>query len=324
MRRRDFITLLGGAAVGWPLTAQAQQTTIGLLNGVSNESYAERIAAVRAGLKEAGFVEGQNLAIEYRSADGQYDRLPALAADLVNRRVAVIVAIGSTSSVQAAKAATSTIPVVFAFGGDPIRAGVVASLSRPGANVTGVAFDNVTLLPKRLELIRELLPKIERVGFLVNQAGVAVEAEEISIPAAARTIGIQFSILKASTESEIDAALASAAQQDLQALVVSNDAYINSRRDQIIALAAHYALPTVYGVREAVAAGGLMSYTPKVDELYREAGHYVGRILKGAKPADLPVVLPTKFELVINGKTAKALSIELPLPMLMRVDEVID
>ena len=290
MRRREFVTLLGGAAVVWPLIARAQQAkmpVIGLLNGVSTQGYADRIAAIHQGLKETGFVEGQNVSIEYRSADGQYDRLPAMAADLVRRQVAVIVAIGGTNSTRAAKAVTSTIPIVFAIGGDPVDLGLVTSFNRPEANVTGVSLSNALLSPKRLELLRDLVPAA-RMGFLLNPGSPATETDVKDLPAAARALGRELVVLRASTEQEIDTAFATMVQQRVAALVVQNDAFFTSRADQFVGLAARHALPAIYGAREYVVLGGLISYAPKVDILYRQAGLYVGRILKGEKPPTCP------------------------------------
>jgi putative ABC transport system substrate-binding protein len=327
MKRREFIALLGGAAAAWPLAARTQQPAmpvIGLLNGVSFESYADRVAAIRYGLKEAGFVEGQNILIEYRSANGRYDLLPELAAELVRKQVVAIVAIATSWPAIAAKAATATIPIIFAFGGDAVDVGLVRSFNRPEANVTGVSLGNTELGPKRVELLRELVSNAGSIGFLLNPTNPVFDAESTDITTAARTVGLQSIILKASIEPDIDAALAAAAHQRVSAIVISNDAFFNSQRDQIIALAARYRLPAIYGVREAVFAGGLLSYAPNVLEMYRQTGIYTGRILKGARPGDLPIMRPTKFELIINLKTAAALGLTIPAQLLARADEVIE
>jgi putative ABC transport system substrate-binding protein len=326
IRRREFIALLGGAAVAWPTIARAQQPpmpVIGHLNGVSNDALPERIAALRRGLRETGFVEGQNVTIEYRSANGQYDRLPALAADLVRRQVDVIVATGPTPSAQAAKAATSTIPIVFAVGTDPVDSGLVTNLRRPEGNLTGVTQNTTALAPKRLEIARELLPGRTSIGYLRNPTN-PFDTDVAELTAAARTLGFQISDFVANTDRELLNAFQSIAQQKLAALIVSTDASFTARRNQIVALAAHHAIPTIYAGRSFVEAGGLISYGVEAVSLYRQAGIYTGRILKGDKPADLPVMLPTKFELVLNLKTAKELGIEVPLPLLIRIDETIE
>jgi len=328
MRRRDFITLLGGAAADWPPAARAQQPrmpVIGLLSGVSFESYADRIAAFRQGLKDAGFVEGRNVLIEYRSADGRVERQAALAADLVHRQVAVIVAVGASGN--AAAKATSTIPIVFAAGGDPYFGGTVKSLSRPGGNVTGVSFFSNTLGAKRLGLLHELVPKAASFGFLHNsrlEGPVQTAADTNAMVAAGRTIGVPVVLLDAGSEEEIGAAFDAIAQQGLGGLVVQNDAYLNTRKNQIAALALRNAIPTIFAYRDHVAAGGLMSYGAEVNEMYRVAGLYTARILRGEKPGDLPVQLPTKFEFVINLTTAKALRIDVPVSVQLLADEVIE
>jgi len=327
MRRRQVIALFGGAAAAWPLAARAQQAAmpvLGLLNGVSNEAYADRIAAFRQGLRELGFVEGQNVGIEYRSANGQYDRLPALAADLVRRQVATIVAIGGTNAPRAAKAATTTIPIVFVVGSDPVDTGLVNSLDRPEGNLTGVATNNAELSPKRIELLGKLVPSPAVFGFLGNPNSPAFEADARELPSAARTIGHDLIVLRVGTAQEIDTAFATIVQLRVAALIVENDAFLNSRRDQVIELVARHALPAIFGTREAAVAGGLISYAPKMDTSYRQAGIYTGRILKGEKPSDLPVMLPTKFDLVINLKTAKAISLTVPPTLLALADEVIE
>jgi putative ABC transport system substrate-binding protein len=328
MRRREFITLLGGAAATWPLAAQAQQPAmpvIGFLNVGSPDWYAQFVTAFMQGLKVSGYIDGQNVKIEYRWAENHYDRLPALAADLASRRVAVIAANGGSRSALAAKAATATIPIVFTFGdGDPVKHGLVESISQPGRNITGVTMIAGALEPKRLELLREIAPKTTAVHSLVNPNNAGVLQDIPTVAAAAGKLGLGFEVLQASTESEIDVAFATMAREHAQALMVANDGFLTSRTSQIAALAARYALPAVYPWREFVAAGGLMSYGTSISEAYRQSGLYVGQILKGRKPADLPVQQPTKFELVINAKTAKALGLEVPLSMLIRADEVID
>jgi putative tryptophan/tyrosine transport system substrate-binding protein len=322
MKRREFIAGLGGT-VAWPLAAPAQQAkmpVIGLLNGVTSEAYASWIAAIRRGLQDAGFVEGRNLSIEVRAADGQYKRLPALAADLVHRRVAVIIAIGGPRAGLTAKAATSTIPIVFAIGSDAVEIGLIKSLNRPEANVTGASIASGPLAPKRLELILEMVPQATLIGFLDNQSPF----ERKNIATAAQTKGRQLVPFGASTEQEIDAAFADMPRRRIDALVVGADAFLFTHQEQIISLAARHGLPTIYSYRAYVVAGGLMSYGVIVEDMYRQAGRYAGRILKGEKPADLPVLLPTKFEFVINLKTAKALSLTIPPNLLALADEVIE
>jgi putative ABC transport system substrate-binding protein len=322
MKRRQFIAGLGAAA--WPVVARAQQPpmpVIGLLNGVSFEAYADNVAAFRQGLMESGFVEGRNVAIEYRSADGRYERAPALAADLVRRQVAVIVAIGGgTTMSQAAKAATSTIPIVFASGSD--AAGIVTSISRPEANVTGVAFNNTILGPKRLDLMRQLLTGGTSIGYL-DRSTRHFEADVRDLLGAARINGQKLAVFTASTAQDIDVAFAAIVQQRLAGLVVATDAFLISRQDQIVSLAARHAVPTIYGSREWVRAGGLLSYGAELHDVYRWTGVYTGRILRGEKPTDLPVMQPTKFELIINLKTAKALGLTIPETLLATADEVI-
>ena len=322
MKRRDFITLLGGAAA-WPLAARAQQATMPVIGFVSSRSPGESasvVAGFRQGLKEAGYVEGRNVHIAFRWAEGQYDRLPALAAELVEIQVAVILAAGGSQTGLAAKAATPTIPIVN-IGSDPDRVGLVASLNRPGGNVTGVSLLSWPLTPKRLELLRELVPTATIIGVLVNPNAPNTELESREIQAAARAIGQQIRILSATTEREIDAAFASVTQHGVGALVIGADAFFDSRRDLAVALAAQYAVPTIYGF---AAPGGLISYGASAPEGYRQAGIYVGRILKGEKPADLPILQPTKFELVINTKTAKALGLTVPPTLVAIADEVIE
>jgi putative ABC transport system substrate-binding protein len=325
MRRREFISLLGGAAA-WPIAARAQQPAIpviGFLNGATPEGYALYAAAFRQGLKEAGYVEGQNATIEYRWAEGHYDRLPALAADLVARKVAVIAAT-STPAAQAAKAATATVPIVFTTGGDPIKLGLVASLNRPGGNVTGVSNLIQELGSKRLGLLRELVPSITLIATLINPNFPDAENELKDAEAAARALGLQHIVLRASSEREIDTAFATMAQQSGGALDVNVDPFFLARRDQIVALAARHAIPAIYPVRDFAVAGGLMSYGTDFADSYRQAGIYTGRVIRGEKPADLPVQRSTKFEFVINFKTAKALSLAVPNSMQLLADEQIE
>jgi putative ABC transport system substrate-binding protein len=324
MRRREL--LLGGAAVVLPFAARAQQTAmpvIGFLNGTSPGPAAPFMAAFRQGLGETGYVEGQNLAIEYRWAEGRYDRLPALATDLVGRKVDVIVASGGDRSALAAKSATLTIPIVFTAG-DPVVIGLVASLSRPGGNLTGFSIITVELHPKLLELITELVPRAGVIALLMNPNNPNAERVMRDVQEAARAKGVQLTIVKAGTESEIEAAFASLVQQQAGALVVGADAFFNSWREQLVALASRRAIPAIYEWREFPVAGGLISYGTSLTAVYRQVGIYAGKILKGAKPADLPVQQPTTFELVINLKTAKALGVTVRQSILARADEVIE
>jgi putative ABC transport system substrate-binding protein len=328
MRRREFITLLGGAAAAWPLAARAQQPAmpvIGFLSSTSPHLYEHRLRPFGQGLKEAGYVDGQNVEIDYRWAEGQHDRLPALAAQLVQRRVAVIVAAGGTPSAVAAKAATATIPIVFGVAVDPVGVGLVASLSRPGGNVTGVTNLNVEVGPKRLELLRELLPSVTVIAVLVNPASPAIADPFVrGMQAAARTLGLQLHVLHASTERDFDTVFATLAQLRAGALVLGPDIFFNARSEQLAALTIRHAVPAIFQYRQYVAAGGLLSYGPSEKEYYRLVGVYTGRILKGAKPADLPIEQPIKFELMINLKTAKALGITVPSTLLARADEVFE
>jgi putative ABC transport system substrate-binding protein len=327
MRRREFITLLGGATVAWPLAAHAQQLVmpvIGLLSSQSPDVYAIRLQAFRQGLKEAGYVEGQNVEVEYRWAEGQNNRLPVLAAELVHRQVAVIMA-GGTPSAMAAKAATASIPIVFEVAVDPVEVGLVASLNRPGGNVTGVTNLNVEVGPKRLELLHELLPTATIIAVLENPASPNIAEPFLrTLQPAARALGLQLPVLHASTDHDFDAVFATLVQLRAGALVIMPDLFFNARHEQLAALALRHALPTIAQYRPFVAAGGLMSYGANVTDNYRLVGIHVGRILKGDKPADLPVVQSTKVELIINLKTAKALDITFPLALLGRADEVIE
>jgi putative ABC transport system substrate-binding protein len=327
MRRREFMMLLGGAAVAWPLVARAQQPAmpvVGFLNSLPPGPAAHLVVAFRQGLSEAGYTESVNVAIEYRWADGQYDRLPAMAADLAGRRVAVIVASGGEPAGLAAKAATSTIPIVFAIGGDPVKVGLVASLNRPGANITGVTLLTNSLEAKRLGLLRELVPNATTLAMLVNPTFPTAEAQVRDAQVAARSFGQQIHVLNVSNERDFDAVFASLAQLRADALLVSSDPFLNSRRDKIVARVAQQALPAIYEWREFAAAGGLMSYGTSLSDTYRQVGVYTGRVLKGEKPADMPVIQPTKFEFVINLKTAKTLGLTLPSGLLSIADEVIE
>jgi putative tryptophan/tyrosine transport system substrate-binding protein len=326
VRRREFITLLGVAGA-WPLAAHAQHSAtpvIGFLNGQSPTQYVNYVDAFRQALRGAGFTEGRNVTIEYRWAEGHYDRLPALATELVHLRTDVILATGTTADALAAKGATTTIPIVFTTAGDPVKEGLVQSLNRPGGNVTGVSFQNNETGSKRLELLREIVASATSVGYLVNPANPNTPAETADVLKAAPVLGRQIQVVNASSEREIDTAFATFAQQKVGALVVGSDAFFVAHRQQVVALAARYALPAIYVLREEAAAGGLISYGASQVDAYRQAGAYTARILKGEKPADLPAMLPTKFELVINLKTAKALGIEVPPGLSARADEVIE
>jgi putative ABC transport system substrate-binding protein len=326
MRRRDFIIFLAGAMAAWPLAARAQQKAmpvIGVLSANSPSTSSEPfMSAFRQGLSEAGYVEGRNLAIEYRWAEGHYDRLPALAADLVGRKVDLIMA-SSPPAALAAKSATSTIPIVFRGGTDPVGQGLVASLARPGGNLTGVSLVANELTAKRLELLSELVPRAGVIALLMNPNNANAERVIRDAQEAARTKGLQLRVLKAGSESEIDTAFASLVQLHAGALVVGADPFLSGRREQLVALASRRAVPSIYAWREFAASGGLMSYGPSLTSAFRLVGAYAGKVLKGAKPADLPVQEPTTFELVINLKTAKALGLTVPQSMLMRADEVI-
>jgi putative ABC transport system substrate-binding protein len=322
IRRREFITLLGGAAAAWPLAARAQQQpVVGLLRGAGLSELND--AAFRQGLSQSGFVEGRNLAFEIRAAEGQYDRLAAMAADLARRRVALIVT-NTPVAALAAKDATKTIPIVFALGSDPVRDGLVASLNRPGGNVTGATWFSNLLAAKRLEFLHLIVPPAALIAVLVNPGNANVELESGEAQAAARKLGREVLLLNASSEREIDVAFATLVQQKAAALFVTGDAYLGSRREQIGALSARHAIATSHSNRASVVAGGLMSYGADSAETSRQAGLYAGRILKGEKPADLPVQQATKFKFIINLKTAKALGLDIPATVLMRADEVIE
>jgi len=330
VKRRAFISLLGGAAatsLAWPLAARAQQAaspTIGFLGPASSAGYASYVGGFRQGLSAAGFVEGRNVAVEYRWADNQLDRLPALAADLVARRVAVIATGGATAAALAAKAATSSIPIVFAIGADPVKFGLVASMNRPGGNVTGVALLSVELGPKKLQMLHELIPTVRTVGLLVNSTNPNAETQSRDLQVAAQDLGLQLHVLYANSESDFDKAFAAMAQLRVRALVIGTDGFLNSRSEQLATLSMRHAMPAIFQLREFVTAGGLMSYGTSLTDAYRLAGVYAGRILKGEKPADLPVQQAVKLELIINLKTAKTLGLEVPPPLLGRADEVIE
>jgi putative tryptophan/tyrosine transport system substrate-binding protein len=325
MKRRDFITFIGGAAAAWPLAARAQQAAmpvVGFLRSTSSASSNHLLAAFRRGLGEVGFLEGRNVVIEPRWAEGRNDRLPALVTDLITRPAAVIVA--NTAGAFAAKAAAATVPVVFATGTDPVRDGLVASLNRPGANFTGVIFITSELGTKRLELLRQLAPKATTVAMLVMPSGKETEVERIDVAKAAQALGLKFVVADATSRPEIEAAFATFAQRRADALLVGTGSLTNSHREAIVALAARHSIPTIYSLREYVSIGGLMSYGASITDAYRQVGIYAGRILKGERPADLPVMQSTKFDLVVNLTTAKALSLEVPDKLLALTDEVIE
>jgi putative ABC transport system substrate-binding protein len=328
MRRREFITLLGGAAVAsWPLAARAQQPAapvVGFLNSHTPDELADLVAAFRRGLNEIGYVEGRNVSIEFRWAEGQYDLLPALAADLVRRQVAVIVGSDNPSAL-AAKRATTTIPIVFTSDGGPVALGLVTSLNRPGGNVTGVGLFSGALAAKRLGLLRDLVPPAQVIGMLADTKNLAYASQRKEAQDAARALGIKLLVVTASSERDIDAAFATLVQQQARALMVGASPYFTwNRRDQIVALAARHAIPAIYPVRRFVAAGGLMSYGAILSDTYHQVGVYAGKILKGASPADLPVEQSSRFEFLINAKTAKALGLDIPAKLLALADEVIE
>jgi putative tryptophan/tyrosine transport system substrate-binding protein len=327
LKRREFITLLGGTAVAWPLGAHAQQPAmpvIGFLSTRSQQEAAHLVRAFHRGLSENGFVDGQNLTVDFRWADGRYDRLPALAAELVRRLVKVIAATGGEPAPLAAKAATATIPIVFAVGGDPVRSGLVASYGQPGGNITGVSILTRTMEAKRIGLLREVVPGATTIGFLMNPTFPAAETQLGDIQEAVRSHGIHLEILRASTDQAIDAAFETIARQRIPALVIGADPFFDTRRTKLAILAAKQAVPTMFHLREYAEAGGLMSYGIDLPDVYRQVGDYAGRILKGAKPADLPVLQPTKFELVINLQTAKALGVDISPNLHSLADEVIE
>ena len=327
MKRRDFVTLLGGAVAAWPVMARAQQAAmpvVGFLSSASADAYTDRVREFRQGLRDAGYVEGENVAIEYRWAEGQYDRLPALAAELVRRQVAVMVA-APFPSVLAAKSATATIPIVFSVGDDPVKLGLVSSLARPGGNLTGVNYFGAEVVSKRLELLRELVPRIGRLAVLVNPSNAAISETTVrEVEASARGMGVQVQVFNAGTSREIDAAFANLVRERSDAVFVSGDAFLTSRRVQLATLAARYMIPSSFSQREVTEVGGLMSYGTNIRDTYRQAGVYAGRILKGAKPADLPVVQASKFEFVINVSTARILGLNVPDKLLALADEVIE
>jgi putative tryptophan/tyrosine transport system substrate-binding protein len=327
MQRRAFITGIAGAAAAWPLAVPAQQQAIPVVGFLSARSPAEAasdLAAFRHGLGQTGFFEGKNVSIEYRWAEGHYDRLPAMATEFVTQQVAVIAAVGGEPSGLAAKAATNTIPVVCTLGGDAVKAGLVTQLNRPGGNITGVTIIGAEMGPKRLELTHQLVPTASAVAVLINPKYSPGLAEARDMEAAAHSLGLQITVLEASSESEIDSAFAVLAQRKTDPLIINTDPFLLGQRQQIVELTARHNIPTVYFLREFVDAGGLMSYGPSIANSYRQVGIYVGRILKGEKVGELPVVQPTKFDLVINLRTASALGLEIPTNLLVRADEVIE
>ena len=327
MKRRCFVQVAGGTALAWPLAAHAQRAllpVIGYLSGVAREESEPRLAAFRRGLAQAGYSEGRNVVIEFRWADGDYDRLPALAAELVRRPVDVLVATGGPRAVLAAKGATSTIPIAFTIGADPVRLGVVKSLGRPGGNATGVSFLTADLMPKRFELLRELVPHARLVALLVNPNTPSADDQVEGAQRAARASASRLHVARAGSQAEIDTEFAALARLRPDALLIGTDAFFGTRYRAFVALAERHALPTMYEGRNAVVAGGLISYGPSIDDAYVQTGAYTGRILAGARPADPPVLQPTKFERVVNLKTAKALGLAIPQSLLLRADEVIE
>jgi len=327
MRRRDFFTLLGRAAAAWPLGARAQQAAMPVIGWLSARSPAEAasvLQAFRQGLGQVGYFEGKNVTIEYRWAEGRYDQLPALAAELVSRQVTVIAATGGEPSPLAAKAATNSIPIVCTLGGDPVEIGLVDSLNKPGGNLTGTTIMAVEMGPKRLDLARQLVPNATAVAMLINPRFPTASAEAREVQNAARPVGIQINLLNASTESEVDTAFTTIVQQKSGALIIGTDPFLLGQRDRLVRLAARYMLPTIYFLREFVEAGGLMSYGPNIANGYRQAGVYTGLILNGANPATLPIVRPTQFQLYLNIKTAKTLGLQIPPLLLALADEVIE
>jgi putative ABC transport system substrate-binding protein len=329
MQRRSFLTLLGGAAAAWPLTASAQQPALPVVGYLSSgarsgKSNAQGLTVFRNALRETGFVEGRNVTVEQRWADGYYDRLPGLAADLVSRKVAAIAAIGAQPTVLAAKAATATVPIVFGIGGDPVQLGLVASLNRPGGNLTGATNLNTEVLPKRLQLMHEVVPAAAKIALLVNPTNSAAEGQLKDAQAAAHSLGRELQVLNASTEREIEAAFVSLAPLRVAGLVVAGDGLFVRLSEQIAAHALRHALPAIFQFSDFTAAGGLMTYGADPMTQYRVAGTYIGRILKGEKPADLPVQQATRIELIVNMRTAKALGLDIPLALLVRADEVIE
>ncbi len=327
MIRREFITLIGGAAVGWPLAAHGQQTAMPVVGFLSSRSAGEseiHAAEFRRGLSETGFVEGRDVAVVYRWAEGHYERLSGLAAELVDRRVSMMVTVGGSVAALAAKSATTAIPIVFVVGDDPVKLGIVSSFNRPAGNLTGVAWLTAELGSKRLGLLCELLPDANPVGFLLNPTAPEAEAKRLDVETAAKALGRRLLVLHASSEPELEQNFATMVREHIGALVVANDPFFDSRRDQLVALAARSGIAAIYHIRDFPAAGGLMSYGASLADAYRQAGNYTGRILKGEKPADLPVMQPTRFELVINLRTAKALRLTLSPSLLTRADEVIE
>ena len=325
--RRAFNGLLGGAAVAWPLAGHAQQAAtpvIGILASVSPAPYASYIAAVKEGLRQTGYVEGRNIAIEYRWAEGQYDRLPQQAIELVDRGIAVIVLVGGGPTIAAAKAATATIPIVFVMGEDPVKSGAVASLNRPGGNATGISLLTVAMEAKRLQLLHELIPNAAVVAIMVNPNNPQADEQLQELQAAARTLGVQVEAFKAGSPSEIDAAFTKLVEHRVSALHIAADAFFNTRKEQFVVLSARHALPAIFPFRKSAVAGGLMSYGPSLTDAYRQEGIYAGRILKGEKPIEMPIQQAVKIELVINIQTARALGLTVPLPLLGRADEVIE